>query len=404
MALAVLMAIGASGRAEPSEGGEWAVKAERLERHLLEAPADEDSWAALVHACLEQGDSERAEKTIARWQTSAGKPSAALDRARGEVAFAQKKWANAITALQQYLKAAPKDHAAWTQLAVAHENIRSWERASEAVSKAIALQPTPERLAQRARYRLRLHAWDEAEADVREANRLDPTSDGAKALLPLFERVAQWKGPISRLDARIAADPENGQLRLDRAEWLVGIGLRDAATEDVEVAFKAEPTSLRARLWRGLLAWDRGAAASDPETMKNVGDVREMALSEIDSRFERELRELESSNDAEARAAFLLVHEQPVLALSEVQKIDGSPSRTLALLQLQRWVEAGVAARRAVEANPKSHLAWYGLARVEIENGNIREAVDALRRSLRLQKTPEAAALLKETERRLTRR
>ena len=138
--------------------------------------------------------------------------------------------------------------------------------------------------------------------------------------------------------------------------------------------------------------------------MKNVGDVREMALSEIDSRFERELRELESSNDAEARAAFLLEHGQPVLALSEVQKIDGSPSRTLALLQLQRWVEAGVAARRAVEANPKSHLAWYGLARVEIENGNIREAVDALRRSLRLQKTTEAAALLKETERRLTRR
>ena len=143
MALAVLMAIGASGRAEPSEGGEWAVKAERLERHLLEAPADEDSWAALVHACLEQGDSDRAEKTIAHWETSGGKPSATLDRARGDVAFAQRKWANAITALQQYLKAAPKEHIAWTQLAIAHENMRSWELASEKRATPITLSLRP---------------------------------------------------------------------------------------------------------------------------------------------------------------------------------------------------------------------------------------------------------------------
>jgi tetratricopeptide (TPR) repeat protein len=342
-------------------------------------------------------DYERAAKALTDWQAKVPKASPEIDRSRGELAAARRKWPEAIEAWRRYLSSVPNDEAMWMELASAYGSTRAWDEAVQAVSKAIELSASAERLSQRARYRIRLHDWTAAEADAREADRLDATDGGARALLPVFERAAQWIGPVTRLDASIAKDPENPQLRLDRAEWLIGIGFTDAGTDDVDIAFEKAPTSLRARLWHGLLAWHRG----DKE---NVGNVIEMQLTDVDASFERELRALEKASTPEERAAFLMRHKQPVLALEEVSKLDGSPSKVMALLTLDRLTEAGAAARRSVEMNPGDSTAWIALARVEIANGNINEALGTLQRSLRIKKTTEGVALLKQTERRLGRK
>ena len=102
------------------------------------------------------------------------------------------------------------------------------------------------------------------------------------------------------------------------------------------------------------------------------------------------LKMLDAEPPGEARAEFLLKLKQPLLALEEASKVDGSPSKALALVELKRWAEARPAAVRAVEIHPSDAGAWLALARVELQNGNAREAVEAATRSEKLKKSPEA--------------
>jgi tetratricopeptide (TPR) repeat protein len=84
-----------------------------------------------------------------------------------------------------------------------------------------------------------------------------------------------------------------------------------------------------------------------------------------------------------------------------VQDVDGSPAKVRALLELGRLSQAGPAAHRATELHPNDAAAWFSLAQLEQQNGNLIEALDALKRSVALEKNPQAEELRKALLRRL---
>jgi tetratricopeptide (TPR) repeat protein len=353
---------------------------------LEKNPRDEEAWARLVDARLKDGDIARAEKALADWQAKISKPSASIDRLRGEFAFAREAVPEAIDAWQRYLEAEPKDWETRNRLAVAYARQGAWQKAVRELSTAIEANPQAEVFANRAAYSVHLHDWAAAESDVREGNRLDATNQTVRGLLPLFDRSRDWLPPVRKLDAAIAKDPSNVSLLLDRAEWLIGVGFHDAGLDDMQAALKANPKSLRAQLWRGVMAWEKGDRAG-------AGDVTELRVEKFSKEFRTGLRTIDANNDPEARARFLLKYKQPLLALAEVRDSDGSPAKAHALLQLDRMPEAGVAARRAVELHPGDSESWLTLGRLELQNGNIQEALEAFNHSIKIKRSAEAEEL-----------
>jgi hypothetical protein len=182
----------------------------------------------------------------------------------------------------------------------------------------------PTIFAQRAIVFIRLHDWSAAEADVKKADQLDATNSSARSLLPLFERSRDWQPQVRKLDAEIAKKPDDVNLRLDRAEWLIGVGFHDAGLDDVKEALKFDPKSLRARIWNGVMAWERSSPV-------DAGDVMELRFDKFTKEFRMGLRTIDADSDAEARARFLVDHKQPLLALAEVRDSADSPAKAQAL-------------------------------------------------------------------------
>jgi len=391
----------ADGNQEGSQ--DWAMVGEVSARELIENPRDQKAWAALVAARMNQDDLKRAEQALKEWRTTVSSPAAASEKLDAELAFTEGDTPRAVNAWKRYLHRAPKDDAAWKQLAAVYGDEKDFANGVDAMGSALALRADAEGFVQRARLRIRMHDWAGAESDVRQANRMDSTNADAQALFPIFERSATWQPPMSALDQIVQKNPDDFQSRLNRAEWLRWSGFTEAAQDDIEAAFQMDPKSLRARLWRGLAAQERLAAdrtAGDDEKSSRVendkaaaGDVMPMDAALISTDFERELKAADAETDPEARARFLLKYHQPVMALREVQ--EGSPARAQALVDLDRLPEAGRSARLATQQHPGDAMAWMALARWELANGNYRETLDAVNRSARLGKTPETEDLRK---------
>jgi tetratricopeptide (TPR) repeat protein len=360
--------------------------AEWSERRLEKNPRDEGARAGIVESRLKAGDLVRAEKALADWEAKVPKPAPSLDRLRGETAFARDKIPEAVSAWLRYLKAEPKDWESRVRLAQAYERQGEWQKAVQEYSIVSKSNPSAEIFAQRAIGHVRLHDWAAAEADVKKADQLDATNSSARSLLPLFERSRDWQPQVRKLDAEIAKKPDDVNLRLDRAEWLIGIGFHDAGLDDVKEALKLDPKSLRAQIWNGVLAWERGAPP-------DAGDVMELRFDKFTNEFRTGLRTIDANREAEARARFLVDHKQPLLALAEVRDSADSPAKAQALYQLDRLPEAGIAARNAVKAHPENADAWLTRARLELQNGNIPEAIDAANRSRKIKRSPEAEEL-----------
>ena len=379
---------------DDADTAEWATKAELSTRKLEKDPHDEKAWAELARARLKQGDWKRAEKAVADWRAAVAHPSPMIERVEAELAVANGDSEAAIPAWKKYLDLKPGDKEGWLSLSQACSNEHEWKEAVDAATHALAIKKDAWTLMQRAESLIRLRDWSGAEADVREANKLDPMDSTTKTLFPVFERSKEWLPMVTKLDASIAADPKTVGLLIDRAEWLTGEGFTDAGGDDVEAAFKLDPRSLRVRFWNGIMAWERNNA-------DQAGDVMKFPFSSVTVPFEIELKKMDASTDPEARAQFLLKNQQPLMALHEVGDTRGSVAKAQALLDLSRLPEAGAAARHAVEAHADDATAWLLLARVELGNGNIKETLDALDHSSRLKKSKEADALRKDALARL---
>ena len=363
------------------------VRAELSQRKLDKNPGDEKAWAELVRSRLLNDDFEYAAKALEGWRSAIPHPEPTIDELAAELALAREDNAGAVSAWKRYLESNPKDAKAWNQLADAYSYQGDWGDAVDAMGNVLQIKPDAAGFAKRADFWIRLHEWASAENDVKQGSRLDATNHGIQKLLPIFEREAEWLPVVQKLDAVIAKDPGNVGLLMDRAEWMMGLHFRGAGEDDVEAAFKLAPGSLRARVWHGVLA----------KNGKRGGAIQ---LVDVSTEFEVELKKLEASDDFEARSWFLLKYHAPLLALDEVQKLDGSAAKAIALLDLNRLPEAGIAGRRAVETHPRDSQAWFALGRLEFENGNLGEALDALKHSIQLKKTEEAVALQKTIQQR----
>lgn len=374
-----------------------AVVVELSERRLEKHPDDEKAWGKLTGAFIGEGDFKRADKALARWRANVSHPSPLIEKREAELAFARANFKEAVTAWKRYLTLHPDGFDDWKQYAWACSEAHDRAAGVEACTGALKIRNDADMIAQRAALRIRLHDWAGAEADLRQANKLEPTNVRVQRLLPVFDRKAEWLAVMTKLDAGIAKDPENARLRLNRAEWLVSEDLVDAAGDDIEEAQRLDPGSLRARVWSGLLAWER----HEPD---KAGSMLEMKINKVTQSFEAELKAMDASADHEARAQFLIRNGQPLMAVEEVRGVEGSVAKAKALFDLRRLPEAGIAARKAVEMHPKDFLAWYLLAQLELENGNLREAIDAADHSMKLKKIREAEDLRKTASQRLGRK
>ena len=186
---------------------------------------------------------------------------------------------------------------------------------------------------------------------------------------------------------------------LDRAEWLTGKKFLHPAYEDACAALKRAPKSLRARYWKGGLAWELGRT-------NEVGDVSKVSLETLmDEDSNKRLKDADASTDPEERAHALLACRQAMMALAEVGGIDGSIAKVSVLVDLEQLPKAEAAARRALELHPDDAEAWFAMARLELGNGNIKETLECLNKVEKL--TPgdeDALELRKEALERLGRK
>ena len=240
---------------------DWPTIAEQSTRQLEKNPSDERAWAKLVEARIMSADLKRAEKALADWRGKVAHPSAEIEKLEAELAVAREDRDGAIKAWKRYLGLEPKDTDAWRDVASLYAEKNDWRNAIEAISHALEQKQNADGFAMRASYRIRLHDWAAAEADVRAGEKIDATNDDIQILFPVFERKSEWFSAISRMDAELAKDPGNVRLHLDRAEWLAGEEFVDAAGDDVDAALKLDPKSLRTRVWHGIIAWEN----NDPE-------------------------------------------------------------------------------------------------------------------------------------------
>lgn len=390
---------------------DWPTIAETSARQLRENPKNEEAWAALVRAQIAQGDLKRAEKTLEDWKTKVASPAEAWDRAEGELALKKADAPRAVEAFKRSVKKTPKDPKAWWQLSAAYATAKDWANSIEAMDRVVDLRPDAVGFVQRTRLRISAHDWAGAEADIRRANALDAANPGVQKLFPAFERSATWLPMIKPLDERVKKQPGDYHALLNRAEWLRFAGFTHAARGDIDAALKINPESLRARFWAGLAAQEQRAVEeregrsadekSDWKARAGAQGVMPMEARLVTAEFESELEAMDGEKDAETRALFLLRYRQPLMALREVEKVDGSPAKAQALFDLHRLPEAGRAARAAVAQRPSSSVAWLALARWELATGNYREAIDAAQKSIKLKKSPEAEELRKLAQQRL---
>lgn len=419
-ALCVFVAAGilyGEARAEDTpEPPDYPTIAEQAARQIEKDPADEKARAKLVDALIYEPDLDRAKKALADWREKVPHPSPEILRMEGWLEIARENDDKAIDAWKQYLALTPDDAKTWRALAEACSRQHQWQLAIAAISRAIGSNPTAADLVLRAGYYIRCHDWDRAGKDIHAANEIDATNVALQTLYPAFERKQEWMDGMKKLDAVLRDDPHDLLIqeerekklaqtppemmkkllaaRLDRVEWLAGEEFLDAANDDAREALKQDPKSLRARLWCGVLAWSR----NDGE---HAGDVMQFRMKEVTPEFEKELKITDASADPEARANFLLKYHQPLMALRETEKIEGSPAKARALADLDRLAEAGAAARDAVKAHPQDAGAWLAMAKVELENGNLKEAIDAAERSMKSAKSPEAESIRKTAQERL---
>lgn len=383
-------AFGADGDAETRD---WGLLAETSQRRLQAEPNDEKAWAELVQGWLGLEDFRHAESALAAWRAKIGAPAPISDRLQGDLAFARRDFAAAIEAWKRYTHAVPTDALGWDRLAKAQEQLGDFAAAIGSLVKASESAPSASRFAWRARLKTRAHDWAGAVADAEEGNRIDATDADIGALYPIFERRKEWLPKVELLSAALEREPDNIELLLDRGEALANEGLIEAAHDDIEVAYQKRRGSLRARFWRGLLAWER-------DDREQVGKVMHTQRNTLPEGALARLRELETEVDPELRGAFLMEISQPVLALEEVDAVDASIAKAAALQALGRLPEAGQAARRAAEMHPGNDRAWRVLGEVEMGNGNMSEALKAFDRSLKIKQTEEVTTLRKAVLRR----
>lgn len=385
-----------------------------LARRIVEsAPDDSRTWERLIRTGLELLEDDRCAAWLDQWEERAHSRPPVIEDLRGDVCLLREDFAGAERHWRAFLRAkiSPNEQAlTLAKLADLFANQNRWPEVADARTRAVAARDTPANRAALAAGLLHLHKWDAAYAEIKRANARDPADATVKEWLPQLERLAKYLPRIKTLAARIAKQPNDIALLLDRARLLTLGDQPLLALDDGERALSLTAGSMRARIQtaESLLDLDRIQEAAKLQVSRKLeraagNHVSERALDELsaaDAALAQNARDIEALIK---RAKVLRDLNQFTLALSDAQAAlaldDNSAAAhseaAHALHGLERTGEAVAQIRRASELNPNDPLIWYCRGVLEAQRANFAGAVEAQSRSLGLR---ESLVALRERE------
>lgn len=293
---------------------------EECRRAAALAPASAEAWGALGRALAAAG---RDDEAFAALQASLARgPTAEALTAQGELYLSHHVPEKAVPVLEQAVRRAPDDAAAWRRLAEARSAIGQWEAAAESWARVISLRPDDlGALAGRAGALVQLGRAAEAEPLLRSVIRREPGSASAHTLLG---SALAARSPASASDA--AAEGEFREaLRLEPGspDAAYGLGLlllrtgRNAeALSLLTYLVRRAPDSLRTRFQYARALRAAGRTAEADRAMQEYHRQSEIARLEMElrgrltlqphdpvlqARLARVLREKAGSGGATAR-------------------------------------------------------------------------------------------------------
>lgn len=383
-----------------------------LARRVLRfAPNDNGAWARLAQAQFGIRDLAGLRQTLAAWHGAVKKTSAKYDEYRGDLAFAEKRPAEALDAWTRAV--APKDRRprVFIKIARLEQANGRWPEAAAAWTRGMKGHETARALLNRALCYRHLHSWEAAQADVQRAATFAPEDPLVRAERALHDRLGKFLAEVRDLDRDLRADPTDNLLLADRALLFLRAGDAALALDDASKAARLAPAAVRPRLFRALAGQMLGRGL-DPDA--SPGRLQLEALS---ADFLQTSRRLDVEIAVEPKSVDLLTNRawqtneigQPRLALADAEaalavdpKSAGAAAEaSYALAKLKRAPEAYARIKRATELDPNFSTAWQYRGELEMQQGDYVAAVDSLSRALAINQTAAALARREECYRKL---
>lgn len=404
--------------ATAEETGDKPAVIELSRRLIAIAPKDSSIWEKLARMQLEIEDLDRCGATVDAWEKAVRPPPAVIEDIRGDLCYARRDYKNAEQHWLAFIaKKPPRDDAIATYQALADLCVEQarWPENLEFRTRIISLRDTAANRVERATALLRLHRWDEAFADMKKANALDPSDETVKQWLPQFERLENFLLKIKTLGAQIAKSPDDVDLLLERARSFTLAQRPLLALDDCEQAMKLRPESMRARIQtaEALLDTDRPDDAAKLQVSHDLrrGEdkhVSETALRELGTNDAVLLRNSNNADPLIARAKTLRELKQFTLALADAQAALGLNDKSaVAHLEashdfdeLHQLKEALVHVRKATELDTSDSSAWCYRGLLEAERADFSAAIESQTHSLKISESIIALAEREKCERR----
>ncbi|MBV9128367.1 MAG: hypothetical protein JO117_09805 [Verrucomicrobia bacterium] len=362
-------------------------------------PADAAALTkTLIEAQISEHNIDQARATLARIESEHLHPPGTIAVWRGEIALAADKPDEAIAAWRAALAAHLPESARFQEkLAALLRERGNWAAAADYYRQYLKPNTDAAGHANYALCLLNASRLDDADREIRVANRLDATDSRVKSLLPIFDRLRAQAAALRALTAKLATatgEAAAGPL-FERALIYYYVGANHAALRDVDAALAADPGAraaqlLKGRLLRVLNRDEEAVALHVAPAEPKMDDLRRLhALDTTVAAGPPDSAKVAAA--LAGRAAILLGADQPVLALDDAARAAQLNPRNAeaivvhaaALLRNERSVEALAAARRATELDARNADAWALLGRLEQDTRvDFPAAIDALSRAL----------------------
>jgi tetratricopeptide (TPR) repeat protein len=371
-----------------------------ISRRILQIePQDQAVRETRVRALLKIGDLEHVKQALDEWEQQAKPPDAATIDLRGDLAFEEKKYDDALRCWSSYLDAKPDAVDTFKKIAWLHESRNEWSDAAAALTKWISSGDAADKRVWRARCNLQMRKWDEAFADIKKANAVDSSDADVKQWLPQFETLEKSLPQIKALDAKISAGPK-WPLLLDRALLFYDAERYDLALQDAEQAGRfGDEQSRSILLIRGgaLIALGRSDEAAKLKIVVKKNDLPDDTLQKIRKLDAQILDKGPAAAPLTDRARLCNDLEQYALALEDAQSAaqrdphfaNAFVEAGFALMKLERRKEAREKFTLATELDPKNFVAWRSLGEIEMDRANYADAIAFFTRSLKLHESPK---------------
>jgi tetratricopeptide (TPR) repeat protein len=380
-------------------------------------PYDAAAWTARIEARIQTEDYGRALAALDAWQREGRGPLGTIDGYRGDIYLAQELPDNAEQAWRKAIALSPKDYVVLSKLA---DLLESEDRPAADIlalrAQAAAAKPTAALIAARGGARLGMHQWDEANADIQQANQLDATDATVQKWLPLVQGLTPYFSQLKSLDRSFASKPKDPGPLLEQAGIFTETGLPQYALVNARRALELDPASIRARILAGeaeiQLARPLDAAKYKVSHDLKVGDggfLTPQTLGEL-ARCDADVeRNPGKAGPLAVRSKTLRGLNQYVLALDDASAAlrlnpnFGQAEFEMAsdLNGLGRAGEALPHMVRATDLSPNDSDAWYMRGIIEAERADYTAAVASQSQSLALRETSYALKARVDCELRL---